>query len=83
MCFVTLCNQDGVELATASADLVGLVSRIGGIEPILRGAARSRSFEIDSAFPAEVSTASPLFNLPAEAVQRGRDHGGYLSIIHY
>ena len=67
--------QHGVELATASGDLAGLVSRLGGIEPIVRGAAYARAQGMDVSFAAQVSVASPLFNLPVEAVQRGRDHG--------
>ncbi len=68
-------RQDGVELATASGDLAGLVSRLGGIEPIVRGAAYSRAQAMDASFAAQVSASSPLFNLPVETVQRGRDHG--------
>lgn len=72
---VELFLQDGIELATASADVAGLVSRVGGIEPIIRGASYTRSRAIDLSFAAEVSKSSPLFNLPVEVVQRGRDHG--------
>ncbi|CBN76582.1 peroxinectin precursor [Ectocarpus siliculosus] len=64
-----------VELATANADLAGLVTRIGGIEPIIRGASYARARGIDASFVAEVSVSSPLFNFPVEAIQRGRDHG--------
>lgn len=59
----------------ATADVAGLVERIGGIEPILRGGSYSRTQAIDLSFNAEVSVSSPLFNLPAAAIQRGRDHG--------
>ena len=59
----------------ASADMAGLIERIGGIDPIIRGAAYSRTQAIDVSFNAEISTSSPLFNLPAETIQRGRDHG--------
>ncbi|CAM9782649.1 unnamed protein product, partial [Ectocarpus sp. 12 AP-2014] len=64
-----------VELATANADLAGLVTRIGGIEPIIRGASYARARGIDASFVAEVSVSSPLFNFPVEVIQRGRDHG--------
>ncbi|CAN0530144.1 unnamed protein product, partial [Laminaria digitata] len=68
-------NEHGVELATASADVAGLIERIGGIEAILRGAAYSRTQAMDVSFVAEVSVSSPLFNLPVVTIQRGRDHG--------
>lgn len=64
-----------MELATASGDLAGFVSRIGGIEPIIRGAAYARCRAMDLSFAAQVSVSSPLFNLPVEVIQRGRDHG--------
>lgn len=69
------CEKDGIELADASADLAGLVERAGGIEPILRGAAYSRTRAVDASFATEVSVSSLLFNLPVEVVNRGRDHG--------
>ncbi|CAB1109758.1 unnamed protein product [Ectocarpus sp. CCAP 1310/34] len=56
-----------VELATANADLAGLVTRIGGIEPIIRGAYHARARGMDASFVAEVSVSSPLFNFPVEA----------------
>ncbi|CAM9507284.1 unnamed protein product, partial [Ascophyllum nodosum] len=65
----------GIELAVASADVAGLVKRNGGIEPIIRGAAYSRTQKVDASFVAEISSSSSLFNLPVETVQRGRDHG--------
>ena len=67
--------QHGIELATACADLAGLIERTGGIESIIRGAAYSRAQAMDASFVAEVSAFSPLFNLPVVAIQRGRDHG--------
>lgn len=69
------CFQHGAELATASADLAGFISRSGGIESIIRGAAYSRTQAVDTAFASEISASSLLFNLPVEAVQRARDHG--------
>ncbi|CAM9633673.1 unnamed protein product, partial [Hapterophycus canaliculatus] len=68
-------DEHGVELATASADLAGLMNRVGGIEPIIRGAAYARTQVMDVSFAAQVSVSSPLFNLPVEVIQRGRDHG--------
>lgn len=73
--------QHGVELATASGDLAGFVSRIGGIEPIIRGAAYARSQAMDVSFAAQVSVSSPLFNFPVEVIQRGRDHGEHEEAI--
>ena len=67
--------QHGIELATASADVAGLIKRTGGIESIIRGAAYSRTQAMDISFMAQVSAYSPQFNLPVVAVQRGRDHG--------
>lgn len=51
------------------------IERIGEIEHIIRGAAHSRTQAVDVSFMAEVSSSSPLFNLPVVAIQRGRDHG--------
>ena len=67
--------QHEIELAMASADVAGLIERIGGIEPIIRGAAYSRTQAVDVSFVGEVSSSSPLFNHPVVAIQRGRDHG--------
>lgn len=63
-----------MELAEACKDVGGLIDR-NGLNTILRGAVLGSSLRVDSHFPAAVSTASPLFKLPADAVQRGRDHG--------
>eukprot|EP00903_Cladosiphon_okamuranus_P012613 g11801.t1 len=68
-------EEHGVELVTASGDLAGFLTRIGGIEPIIRGAAYARSQAIDVSFAAQVAASSSLFNLPVEVIQRGRDHG--------
>eukprot|EP00904_Undaria_pinnatifida_P011388 jgi/Undpi1/737/HiC_scaffold_10.g04201.m1 len=68
-------DEHEIELAMASADVAGLIERIGGIEPIIRGAAYSRTQAVDVSFVAEVSSSSPLFNHPVVAIQRGRDHG--------
>lgn len=66
------------ELYEASKDLAGFVSR-NGIGPILRGALLSRAARIDVHYPASLSNQSPLFKLPVDAVQRGRDHGEFSS----
>ena len=42
---------------------------------MLRGAVLSSVFAVDTHYPAAVSNGSPLFKLPVDAVQRGRDHG--------
>lgn len=68
-------SKDGIELAEAAADLGGLVTRAGGIEPILRGAGYSRTRAVDTSFTSEIAVSSALFNLPVEVVHRGRDHG--------
>lgn len=59
----------------ACADVAAFIERIGGIEHIIIGAAHSRTQAVDVSFMAEVSSSSPLFNLPVVAIQRGRDHG--------
>lgn len=74
--FVTnLLFQHGIELAAASADVAGLIERIGGIESIVRGAAYSRAQAVDVSFMAKAPPSSVLFSLPAMTIQRGRDHG--------
>lgn len=62
------------ELHDASSDLAGFVSR-NGIGPILRGAVLSNAASVDAHYPSSLSNLSPLFKLPVDAVQRGRDHG--------
>lgn len=42
---------------------------------MLRGAVLSRAFQADTHYTGAVSNGSPLFKLPVDAVQRGRDHG--------
>ena len=42
---------------------------------VLRGAVLSPVFKVDAHYAAAVSNGSPLFKLPVDAVQRGRDHG--------
>ena len=55
--------------------MAGLIERIGGIEPIVRGATYSRAQAVGVSFVAKAPPSSPLFNLPLVAIQRGRDHG--------
>lgn len=62
------------DLLEATKDLAGFVER-NGIGPILRGAVLSKAGSVDAYFPASLSNLSPLFKLPVDAVQRGRDHG--------
>ncbi|CAM9150376.1 unnamed protein product [Ectocarpus sp. 12 AP-2014] len=69
-------RYDNTELAAAvGAD--SLVSFFDGVEvaDVLRGAVLSPVLAADSHFTTAVSNASPLFKLPVDAVQRGRDHG--------
>lgn len=63
-----------IELAEATEDMAGVIDR-NGLGPILRGAILSPTLKIDAHFSAAVSTTSPLYKLPVDAVQRGRDHG--------
>lgn len=66
--------QDNIELHVASEDIAGLFSR-NSLGSILRGAVLSPASAVDAHFVAAVSNVSPLFKLPVDAVQRGRDHG--------
>lgn len=68
--------KDMVDLHEASKDLANFVRR-NGIGPILRGATLSTSMSADAHYSAVVSNLSPLFKLPVDAVQRGRDHGAH------
>lgn len=65
-----------MDLHEASKDLESFVRR-NGIGPILRGATLSTSMGADAHYSAVVSNLSPLFKLPVDAVQRGRDHGAH------
>lgn len=64
-----------MELAAASADVAGLIRKIGGIESIVRGAAYSCAQTVDLSLMAKGPSSSFLFNLLIVAIQRGRDHG--------
>lgn len=67
-------KYDQIELAAASADIQRLFEH-NEVGDILRGAVLSPVSNIDTNFAAAVSNASPLFKLPVDAIQRGRDHG--------
>ena len=66
--------EDHIELTVACEDLAGLFER-NDVGDILRGAVLSPALAVDTYYPAAVSNLSPLFKLPVDAVQRGRDHG--------
>lgn len=63
-----------MELADASADMAGLFAR-NDLANVIRGAVLSPALEVDPYYFPIVSNRSPLFKLPVDAVQRGRDHG--------
>lgn len=67
-------GDDNIELTVAVEDMAGLLER-NGVGNILRGAVLSPALTIDTYFAAAVSNLSPLFKLPVDAIQRGRDHG--------
>lgn len=67
-------DDDGMELTVASEDLAGLFER-NDVASILRGAVLSPAQAVSAHFTAALSNLSPAFNIPAGAVQRGRDHG--------
>lgn len=67
-------DYDQIELTVASADIPGLFEN-NDIADILRGAVLSPVSNIDTHFTAAVSNVSPLFKVPVDAIQRGRDHG--------
>lgn len=67
-------DEDNVELIVASEDIAGLFER-NSVGDILRGAVLSPALAVDTYYSAAVSNLSPLFKLPVDAVQRGRDHG--------
>ena len=66
--------QDGIELTEAAEDIAGLFER-NSVGSVIRGAVFSSSLAVDTHFSSAVSTTSPLFKLPVDAIQRGRDHG--------
>lgn len=66
---------DRVELTVARENMATLFEQENSVEDILRGAVLSPALEIDTYYAAAISNLSPLFKLPVDAVQRGRDHG--------
>ena len=72
--------QDGIELTEAAEDIAGLFER-NSVGSIIRGAVFSSSLAVDTHFSSAVSTTSPLFKLPVDAIQRGRDHGTALETL--
>ncbi|CAM9558139.1 unnamed protein product [Pylaiella littoralis] len=67
-------DDDNIGLNAASADLAGLFAR-NDVANIIRGAVLSPALDLDPYFSPVVSNLSPVFKLPVDAVQRGRDHG--------
>ncbi|CAM9989530.1 unnamed protein product [Ascophyllum nodosum] len=67
-------DEDGIELTEAAEDIAGLFER-NSVGSVIRGAVFSSSLAVDTHFSSAVSTTSPLFKLPVDAIQRGRDHG--------
>ncbi|CAM9820602.1 unnamed protein product, partial [Ectocarpus sp. 4 AP-2014] len=67
-------DDDNVELNVASADMAGIFSR-NDVADVLRGAVLSPALTVDAYYSPVVSNLSPLFKLPVDGVQRGRDHG--------
>ncbi len=65
---------DGVELTEAREDLAGLLENVG-VGDVLRGAVLSPAMTVGTHHVAAISSLSPLFKIPVDAVQRGRDHG--------
>ncbi|CAM9611460.1 unnamed protein product, partial [Ascophyllum nodosum] len=64
-------DEDGIELTEAAEDIAGLFER-NSVGSIIRGAVFSSSLAVDTHFSSAVSTTSPLFKLPVDAIQRGR-----------
>lgn len=67
-------DDDNIQLSAASADMAGLFSRNTPAN-ILRGAVLSPALRVDPYYTPVLANQSPLFKLPVDAVQRGRDHG--------
>ncbi|CAM9946401.1 unnamed protein product, partial [Ectocarpus sp. 13 AM-2016] len=67
-------DYDHLELAVAADDIAGLFEH-SAIGDILRGAVVSPAMAVGPRYTSAVSNASPLFKLPVDMVQRGRDHG--------
>ncbi|CAM9611990.1 unnamed protein product, partial [Ascophyllum nodosum] len=67
-------DDDNIELVVAREDMAGLFER-NDVGDILRGALLSPALSVNTYYVAAVTNLSPLFKLPVDAVQRGRDHG--------
>lgn len=67
-------DDDNIPLSAASADMAGLFSRNPPAN-VLRGAVLSPALSMDPHYTPVLANLSPLFKLPVDAVQRGRDHG--------
>ncbi|CAM9534507.1 unnamed protein product [Ascophyllum nodosum] len=67
-------DDDSIELTVASGDMASLFER-NKVGDIIRGAVLAPALAVDTYYAAAVSNLSPLFKLPVDAVQRGRDHG--------
>ncbi len=65
---------DGMELTVAREDLAGLLENVG-VGDVLRGAVLSPAMTVGTHHAAAISNLSPLFKIPVDAVQRGRDYG--------
>lgn len=67
-------DYDQLELTVAGGDIPGLFEKVE-IADVLRGAVLAPVLAVDTHYAAAVSNMSPLYKLPVDAVQRGRDHG--------
>lgn len=67
-------DYDNIELTAAADDIPGLLEN-NEVGDILRGAVLSPATAVGPSFSGAVSNQSPLFKLPVDAIQRGRDHG--------
>eukprot|EP00903_Cladosiphon_okamuranus_P015565 g14370.t1 len=67
-------DDDNIQLSAASADMAGLFSRNDPVN-VIRGAVLSPALSVDPYYSPVLANLSPLFKLPVDAVQRGRDHG--------
>lgn len=67
-------KEDYVELTAVREDMAGFFER-NTLGDIIRGAVLSSALAVDTHFAAAISNLSPLYKLPVDAIQRGRDHG--------
>ncbi|CAN0184328.1 unnamed protein product [Scytosiphon promiscuus] len=69
-------RYDNIELTKAvGGDNLASFFEDVELADVLRGAVLSPVFAVDTYYAEAISTSSPLFKLPVDAVQRGRDHG--------